>query len=93
MATSTTAALLDTCFRQVEYAGVLSGAANPEGAEAVVDWLLSPEVQAALPTSMYVFPVDGATELPADWSTYAVAARRAAQPGPRRHRREPRATG
>ncbi len=70
--TSTTAALLDTCFRQVEYAGVLTGAANPDGAGAVVDWLLSPEVQAALPTSMYVFPVDGATELPADWSKYAV---------------------
>jgi thiamine transport system substrate-binding protein len=70
--TSTTAALLDTCFRQVEYAGVLTGAANPDGAEAVVDWLLSPEVQAALPTSMYVFPVDGATELPADWAKYAV---------------------
>ena len=69
---STTAALLDTCFRQVEYAGVLTGAANPDGAEAVVDWLLSPEVQKALPTSMYVFPVDGATELPADWSQYAV---------------------
>ena len=53
-----TAALLDTCFRQVEYAGVLEGAANPEGAEQVIDFLLSPEVQEALPTSMYVFPVD-----------------------------------
>ncbi len=69
---STTAALLDTCFRQVEYAGVLTGAANPDGAEAVVDWLLSPEVQKALPTSMYVFPVDAATELPADWASFAV---------------------
>jgi thiamine transport system substrate-binding protein len=29
----TTAALLDTCFRQVEYAGVLAGAKNPEGAQ------------------------------------------------------------
>jgi thiamine transport system substrate-binding protein len=44
--TSTTEALLDTCFRQVEYAGVLTGAANPDGAEAVVDWLLSPELPA-----------------------------------------------
>ena len=69
---STTAALLDTCFQQVEYAGVLDGAANPEGAERVVDWLLSPEVQAALPTSMYVFPVDESVELPAEWATYAV---------------------
>ena len=56
--TSTTSALLDTCFRQVEYAGVLAGAENPDGAKALVDFLLTPEVQAALPDSMYVFPVD-----------------------------------
>ena len=37
---STTAALLDTCFRQVEYAGVLENAKNPEGAQEVVDFLL-----------------------------------------------------
>jgi thiamine transport system substrate-binding protein len=69
---STTKALLDTCFRQVEYAGVLTGADNPKGAEAVVDWLLSPEVQSALPESMYVFPVDNDTTLPAEWASYAV---------------------
>ena len=56
--TSATSALLDTCFRQVEYAGVLAGAQNPDGAKALVDFLLTPEVQAALPDSMYVFPVD-----------------------------------
>jgi thiamine transport system substrate-binding protein len=69
---STTKALLDTCFRQVEYAGVLTGADNPKGAEAVVDWLLSPAVQAALPENMYVFPVASDTELPAEWASYAV---------------------
>jgi thiamine transport system substrate-binding protein len=69
---STTSALLDTCFEQVEYAGVLEGAANPEGARAVIDWLLSPEVQAALPTSMYVFPVDDGAELPREWAAHAV---------------------
>lgn len=69
--TSTTSALLDTCFRQVEYAGVLAGAENPDGAEAVVDFLLSPQVQAALPDSMYVFPVDAGVELPAEWAEYA----------------------
>ncbi len=70
--TSSTAALLDTCFRQVEYAGVLEGAANPAGAEAVIDWLLSDEVQAALPTSMYVFPVSDDVEVPTDWAEFAV---------------------
>lgn len=69
--TSTTSALLDTCFLQVEYAGVLAGAANPDGAAQVVEWLLSPEVQAALPESMYVFPVADGVELPEVWSTYA----------------------
>lgn len=66
-----TRAMLDTCFRQVEYAGVLAGAANPEGARQVIDWLLSPEVQADIPTSMYVYPVDSSVELPAEWVQHA----------------------
>lgn len=68
---TTTAALLDTCFRQVEYAGVLAGAKNPEGAEALVDWLLSDEVQSALPDSMYVFPVSQGADVPQDWARFA----------------------
>jgi thiamine transport system substrate-binding protein len=68
---STTSALLDTCFRQVEYAGVLDGAANTDGAEALVDFLLSPDVQAAVPESMYVFPVAADTPLPKDWARFA----------------------
>jgi thiamine transport system substrate-binding protein len=68
---SSTAALLDTCFRQVEYAGVLDGAANPEGAERVIDFLLSTEVQEALPTSMYVFPVAADAALPPEWAEFA----------------------
>lgn len=66
-----TGALLDTCFRQVEYAGVLAGAANPEGARRVIDWLLSAEVQAAIPESMYVHPVDPTVELPEAWARFA----------------------
>jgi thiamine transport system substrate-binding protein len=69
---TSTKALLDTCFNEVEYAGVLAGAKNPAGAEAFVDWLLSPAVQAALPGSMYVYPVVAGTPLPADWAKYAV---------------------
>ncbi len=69
--TSSTSALLDTCFRQVEYAGVLAGAENPDGARALVDFLLTPEVQAALPDSMYVFPVDSSVQLPAEWAKFA----------------------
>ncbi|GAA1167260.1 thiamine ABC transporter substrate-binding protein [Ornithinimicrobium humiphilum] len=67
----TTSALLDTCFRQVEYAGVLEGAANPAGAEAVVDWLVSPEVQAAIPDNMFMYPVDDQVVLPELWAQWA----------------------
>jgi thiamine transport system substrate-binding protein len=69
---STSKALLDTCFRQVEYAGVLTGAADPAGAKAFVEFLLSPAVQRALPDAMYVFPVRQGTPLPAAWARYAV---------------------
>jgi thiamine transport system substrate-binding protein len=67
---STTRALLDTCFQQVEYAGVLEGAANPDGAEQLVDFLVSPPVQEALPESMYVFPVADGVALPPDWERH-----------------------
>ncbi|MBN8882714.1 MAG: thiamine ABC transporter substrate-binding protein [Salana multivorans] len=69
--TARTAALLDTCFRQVEYAGVIAGAANPEGARAFIDFMLSPEFQADVPGQMYVYPVDSSVELPADWARFA----------------------
>jgi thiamine transport system substrate-binding protein len=67
----TTSALLDTCFRQVEYAGVLDDAANPEGARAFIDFLVSRQFQESLPDSMYVFPVDPEAKLPALWAKWA----------------------
>lgn len=67
----TTSALLDTCFRQVEYAGVLAGARNPQGAREFVDFMLSKGVQASLPDNMYVYPVDKAVKLPSEWAEFA----------------------
>lgn len=67
----TTGALLGTCFRQVEYAGVLAGAQNPEGARELVDWLLSDAVQADIPGSMYMYPVSSAVDLPKEWAQWA----------------------
>ncbi|MDR2113900.1 MAG: thiamine ABC transporter substrate-binding protein [Bifidobacteriaceae bacterium] len=66
-----TTAALNTCFRQVEYAGVLKGAANPEGAQKAVDFLLSKAFQAELPTQMWVYPVKGDAPLPEDWAQFA----------------------
>jgi len=67
----TTSALLDTCFRQVEYAGVLKGARNPKGAKAFVNFLLSRQAQATLPDNMYVYPVDASVRLPKLWAKWA----------------------
>ncbi|MGB3762521.1 MAG: thiamine ABC transporter substrate-binding protein, partial [Ornithinimicrobium sp.] len=67
----TTSALMDTCFHQVEYAGVIEGAENEAGAEALVDFMLGDSVQQALPESMYVFPVSEPDELPEDGARWA----------------------
>ena len=72
--TAPTGALLDTCFRQVEYAGVLQDAKNPAGAQQVIDFLLSPEFQASVADGMYVYPVDSAAPLPATWQQFAPVA-------------------
>ena len=70
-ATPTSTVLTDGCYRQVEYAGVLAGAKNPEGAKRVIDWLLSEQVQADVPLSMFVFPARENVTLPAVFTKYA----------------------
>ena len=59
-----TSVMLDGCYRQVEFAGVLRGTEDLASARAVVDWLVSPEVQADVPLSMFVFPARDAVALP-----------------------------
>ncbi|MBN4925629.1 thiamine ABC transporter substrate-binding protein [Hoyosella rhizosphaerae] len=68
-----TRALDATCFRQIEYAGVLAGTEKPAEAGQVIDFLLSPEVQEAFPDNMYVFPVVEGTPLPDAYEKYAPA--------------------
>ncbi len=68
--TSTTVALLGTCFRQVEYAGVIAGAQNEQGAQQFIDFLLSDEVQSSIPGSMYMYPVTDVA-LPKEWVDFA----------------------
>ena len=68
---SSTKALLETCSSQIEYAGILEGAANPAGAAAVVDYLLSPDFQSTIPETMYMYPIDPAAELPREWAEFA----------------------
>ena len=66
-----TSVVLDGCFRQVEFAGVLAGANNPAGARAFVDFLLSPLAQADVPLQMFVFPSVQGVPLPPVFKQWA----------------------
>jgi thiamine transport system substrate-binding protein len=52
-----------TCFRQIEFAGILRGTPNRAMAEAWIDFMLSPRFQEDLPLQMYVFPVNRQAKL------------------------------
>ena len=52
------------CFRQIEFAGVLSGADAPDLAAAFIDYMLSIEFQEDIPLNMFVFPANSEAQLP-----------------------------
>jgi len=68
---SQTVALLDSCYRQTEFAGVLTKAKNKSAAEEFVQFLLSQSFQSTLAESMYVYPIDKSVALPEAWQEFA----------------------
>jgi len=71
---SQTVALLDEGFRQTEFVGVLAGAKNPEGAAALIEFLLGESFQNTMPGLMYVYPVNPDAVIPAEWAEFGPAA-------------------
>ncbi len=61
------------CFRQYEYAGVVKGALNTAGGQAVIDFLLSESFQEALPWNMFVYPNAGFA-IPAEFQEFGAPA-------------------
>ncbi|MEV6164420.1 thiamine ABC transporter substrate-binding protein [Streptomyces sp. NPDC052052] len=53
-----------TCFRQIEFAGLLDGAKNEAGGKALLDFLISKEFQEDMPLNMFVNPVTESAKLP-----------------------------
>lgn len=47
-----------SCFRQIEFVGILRGTKNQDLAEKWVDFMLSTTFQEDMPLQMYVFPVN-----------------------------------
>ncbi len=54
----------NTCFRQIEYVGILRGTQNTALAEAFIDFMLSAPFQEDIPMQMFVFPVNENAQLP-----------------------------
>jgi thiamine transport system substrate-binding protein len=71
---SQTVALLDEGFRQTEFVGVLAGAKNPEGAAALIEFLLGESFQNTMPGLMYVYPVNPDAVIPGEWAEFGPAA-------------------
>lgn len=59
-----TAVAVDTCFRQVEYAGVLRGTKHQREAEQLIDFLIGEKFQSDLPFTQFVYPVNTSVSLP-----------------------------
>jgi thiamine transport system substrate-binding protein len=62
----------DSCFRQIEFIGILRGTKNRDLAEKWIDYMLSTNFQEDMPLQMYVFPVNPNAKLDATFQKYLV---------------------
>ena len=56
--------LFDSCFRQIEFAGILAGSENPGAAAQLIDFMLDAIYQEDLPLTQFVYPASADAELP-----------------------------
>lgn len=65
--TPPTGVMNSSCYRQIEFAGVLAGTDAPLAARMLIDFMLRPAFQDEIPLSMFVFPVSAAATLPQEF--------------------------
>ena len=61
----------DTCFRQIEFVGILKGTEQRALAEKFVDFMLGKQFQEDMPLQMFVYPVNPNAALPEEFTKYA----------------------
>ena len=61
-----------TCFRQVEFAGVLRGTDHEPEARELVDFLISAHFQSELPLNLFVYPARTDVGLPEEFTKFAL---------------------
>lgn len=69
-----TAVIESTCFRQIEFAGVLRGTEHEAEARKLVDFLISATFQDELPLNLFVYPARTDIALPPEFTEFAVVA-------------------
>jgi thiamine transport system substrate-binding protein len=72
----------ESCFRQIEFIGILKGTQNRELAEKFIDFVLSPSFQEDMPMHMFVFPVNQEAQLPEQFAEFASIAESTAEVDP-----------
>ncbi len=60
-----------TCFRQIEFVGILKGTKKEKLAQKLVDFMLSKPFQEDIPLQMFVFPVNPEARLPGVFEKHA----------------------
>lgn len=63
-----------SCYRQIEFVGILKGTKKQKLAEKLVDYLLSTRFQEDIPLQMFVFPANRTAKRPAVFEKYAKTA-------------------
>lgn len=58
-----TGVVIDSCYRQVEFAGILDGTEHVDASRQLIDFMLSDTFQSDIPLNMFVYPVTD-VELP-----------------------------
>lgn len=71
-----------SCFRQIEFAGILKGTQNRDLAEKWLDYMLSPAFQEDIPLQMFVFPVNPSAHLDERFTRFLVVPEQTAQVSP-----------
>jgi thiamine transport system substrate-binding protein len=60
-----------SCFRQIEFVGILRGTENRDLAEQWIDFMLGTTFQEDIPLKMFVFPANSKAELPEVFARFA----------------------
>lgn len=71
--TAPTGILVDSCFRQIEFAGILAGTEVEDAAGQLIDFMLSDTFQSDIPLNMFVAPANADATVPELFAEHAIS--------------------